>query len=78
VIYPNPNNGNFNLKFDVTTNNAYILEVINTLGQVAEQHVLAVGKEHAISLTNNLPKGIYKVQLIKKGEIIGSRSINIY
>lgn len=77
-IYPNPNNGNFNLKFDVTTNETTYLEVINALGQIIEQQTLTTGKEHSFSFKNKLEKGIYQIQIMRNNKIIGSSSISIY
>ena len=77
-IYPNPTTGNFNLKYDVTTNETVYLDLINSLGQVVQQQILSLGKEHFISFKNKLPKGIYQIQLKKNDAVIGASSISVY
>ncbi|MFN8284213.1 MAG: PKD domain-containing protein [Chitinophagales bacterium] len=76
-IFPNPNNGNFNLKYDINNETVY-LEAINALGQVVEQQILTSGSEHAIVFKNKLPKGIYKIQLKKNNAVIAAGSLSIY
>ena len=74
----NPTTGNFNLKYDVNSNEIVHLEVINSLGQLVQQQILSFGKEHFISFNNKLPIGIYQIQVKKNNEIIGSSPISIY
>ena len=78
LIYPNPTTGNFNLKYDVNSNEIVHLEVINSLGKLVQQQILSFGKEHFISFNNKLPIGIYQIQVKKNNEIIGSSPISIY
>ncbi len=40
IVFPNPNNGNFNISLANTENETYKLEVINILGQVIQQEVI--------------------------------------
>ena len=78
LIYPNPTNGNFNLKFDVNSNEIVHLEVINSIGQLVQKQILSFGKEHFISFENNLSNGIYQIQLKKENRIIGAGSVSVY
>lgn len=61
-VYPNPNNGVFNL--DVTTNANVI--VTNTLGQVVLTQKFAAGK-HVLNITHE-NNGVYFVKVVVNGE----------
>jgi trimeric autotransporter adhesin len=67
-VYPNPNNGSFQMMIkDKNFGNAN-LAIFNTLGQMVHQQVVSNNATTFIE-TNTLPKGIYLVQLIsEKGE----------
>ena len=77
-IYPNPNNGNFTLIADVKTNKTTYLEITNVLGQTIVQQELFAGKEHILSLSTKLPKGLYQLLLKEKGKIIDLCTLNVY
>jgi len=77
TLYPNPSNGTFTVKTDVSQNDTY-LEIINMLGQKIFTQKLSIGKEHNITLENNLAKGIYQIQIKTNNAVIGSNLLSIY
>ena len=77
LLYPNPNKGVFTLKMEVTGTNTYI-EIVNELGQIVAQQLLATGKHHTISLAGKLSKGMYRVDIRKNGQSLGNASIIIF
>lgn len=65
-LYPNPNNGNFNLKGDIGVDIDLDIEIINAVGQkVYSQKVETKNGmlSESISLDNQLPGGIYIMKL---------------
>jgi len=74
-IYPNPNNGNFKIKFNLQQNDIVSLKVYNALNAVVfEENSISVGQTFAKDLElNDLTKGVYylhidgkKTNIIKK------------
>ncbi len=69
-IYPNPNNGSFQFKYEGEESGNAQLEVINTMGQIVYQTNVNIEdgfllKE--IMLGDNFQKGIYIVRLLING-----------
>lgn len=69
-IYPNPNNGSFQFKYEGEESGDAQLEVINTMGQTVYQTAVNIEdgfllKE--IMLGDNFQKGIYIVRLLING-----------
>ncbi len=65
VIYPNPNNGKFNIEFEAAMNGTYTLEVKNTLGSTVHKETLndsSVNFSRKKNITQ-FGKGIYIVVL---------------
>lgn len=62
-LYPNPNNGNFNLVFNQPFNNKVTINVFNAIGQVVYQKSIKnVHEKEIIEVSvNNLSAGIYLV-----------------
>lgn len=65
IVYPNPNNGVFNIKFSESQVNNYEIRLINQMGQVVfEKNLNSKTGMNNIQLNfNNLDKGIYYIQL---------------
>lgn len=66
-VYPNPNNGEFTVKFNADNTSQYLLEVTNVLGQIVYQRNIpdASGDFTANLNLNGYGKGVYMVVLIK-------------
>lgn len=64
-IYPNPNNGNFNVMFTSEEKSSYKLEVRNVLGQVVYQETLPdfIGTYSKPISIGNYGKGVYTITL---------------
>lgn len=64
-LYPNPTRGEINLALNGLSANTYRLQVVNALGQaVYQQSLTHDGGNRSLPLNlNNLPAGIYQVQL---------------
>lgn len=65
-IYPNPNDGNFNVAFNVSSKADYKLELRNTLGQIIYQEVLSDFTGTYLKQMNiaaDYGKGIYLISL---------------
>ncbi len=63
TIYPNPNNGLFNIAVPQFTHNGSI-EIFNTIGTLVYKQMY-INKLHAIEL-QSLPKGIYYVKVLSE------------
>lgn len=61
VIYPNPNNGQFNIDLGALSSNASTIEVLNALGQVIRTQ--AVNGNSIVSIELEAGKGIYFVRV---------------
>jgi endonuclease I len=72
VIYPNPSDGNFNIKFG-NSNIPYSIEIISFSGQKVFEKQNAASSEVSVQ---NLPSGIYIIKIIK-GEKISFKKIII-
>ncbi|MFQ6600029.1 endonuclease [Flavobacterium sp. C3NV] len=71
ILYPNPNNGNFNIYFN-TINSPYSIEIISIFGQrVFEKSNIT----DSLSTINNLPKGIYIVRINQDSETFSKKII---
>ncbi len=64
-VYPNPNDGNFFISFDVPEKNNYTLRVVNSIGELIYKEVLTnfEGKYTNEMNFKTLSKGIYMVNL---------------
>lgn len=60
VVYPNPNNGQFNIQLPATYGNQ--LSIYNPLGQLVQPISYPTGVQYSIDLSTH-PKGIYQVLL---------------
>jgi photosystem II stability/assembly factor-like uncharacterized protein len=68
-VYPNPNTGEFTVKFAADNSTQYLLEVTNVLGQIVYQkNISAASGEYTANLNlNGYGKGVYMV-VLKKGQ----------
>ena len=76
-IYPNPTNGNFNIRMNTKTNKI-TTEIINLAGQIVstKSYNVAGSKiDQAINATN-LPKGVYIVK-INDGDSVQTKKLII-
>ena len=70
-VYPNPANDNLNLNVSVKSE----MKLFNVMGEEIMNANLSIG-ENKISV-GNLPKGIYFVQIISNGEVLGNKKVVI-
>ena len=76
-IFPNPNNGVFNLSFDDFSQNEVNIEIVSALGEkvyVQELEFLNGSISHVFEL-NTLPKGIYFLHVISENKRIFERLV---
>lgn len=71
-IYPNPNNGTFNVSFPSQINNASI-EVYNSIGALVYKQEI-INQENSIELSNQA-NGLYFVKVVRENKIVGTRKI---
>ncbi|CAG5084940.1 T9SS type A sorting domain-containing protein [Parvicella tangerina] len=64
-LYPNPNNGQFNLSIDLSQNGAFKISVLNYVGQVIESNSiqLTTGQNVLDMNIEQHPKGVYIVNI---------------
>jgi hypothetical protein len=69
-LYPNPNNGNFQLAVDAPKAGLSIVQLYNTIGQkVWEQAAdIGAGQQQIDVAAKDLPKGVYTVQFLMDGQ----------
>ncbi len=66
TVYPNPNNGNFFISFNVIERNTYTIKIINSLGAVVYTETLLDFQGEYINpfCQESLAKGVYVVSLL--------------
>ena len=74
-IYPNPISSTATIHFDIPLHNAK-LYIYNAYGQIVKQIINISGQEVQLS-RNNLPGGIYFLQLTEKNKIIANKKLVI-
>ena len=62
LVYPNPNNGEFNLLLESASDQKLKLEVINALGQVLTEKEIETNMENKLDL-KGLPEGYYYLRI---------------
>ncbi len=77
-VYPNPNNGIFNVRTTVSSGDETYLQLFNQLGQLIFQQQLFPGKEHTIRPDAALPKGTYHLMVLQNGTISGHSIVSIF
>lgn len=76
-VYPNPNDGNFTIAFNIDIKTNYVLEIRNTIGQLVYTETLTnFSGIYSKPLTiSEFGKGIYSLSLISKDRKITKRLI---
>ncbi len=76
IIYPNPNQGQFTLKFNGQTTVVERIEIINLLGRVVANVPVSPGvQDNLLHLYADLNGGIYFVQLVSDGQVFRKRFV---
>lgn len=65
TVYPNPNNGNFTVAFEVLKTDTYVLQLVNALGELVSKDILTdfQGKYSKQFTIEGLSQGIYMIHL---------------
>ena len=71
-LYPNPNDGNFNIDFETIENGDYNIRIYNSTGKVINTttRYLEAGSNSIDFSFNELPQGLYLIENRKRFEII--------
>jgi len=80
-VYPNPNTGQFNVRFYNQTGELATVKVYNALGQEVYQQSLALGVAYSNILINlgNVPAGVYIVKVVNgTGAQLAARRVVVY
>jgi hypothetical protein len=80
-VYPNPNTGQFNVRFYNQTGEAATLKVFNGLGQVVYTQNLSLGVAYSNTVVNlgNVPAGVYIVKIMNgTGAEMAAKRIVVY
>ncbi|MBK7108385.1 MAG: T9SS type A sorting domain-containing protein [Bacteroidetes bacterium] len=77
AIYPNPNNGNFNVQFETNTTKNLTIQVSNTLGQIvySNNYTNASGVQTYTLQLQHLAKGIYTLGIISDGKAVNKQVV---
>lgn len=70
-IFPNPNSGTFTVELPVVATESMLLRVTDLLGKVVLSKKTELGKETQTIQTFGLPDGLYFLQVISEGKVIG-------
>ena len=62
-VFPNPNNGQFDIKFETPTTENYTFSIHNLLGQVLQKGRIAKGVAAQHFQLSDVAKGVYMLQL---------------
>ncbi|MES2592158.1 MAG: PA14 domain-containing protein [Bacteroidota bacterium] len=73
ILYPNPTTGRFTMEYcvDELKENTFSVEILNSLGQTVFQKQLSIVNgcvKEVIELEQNLPSGIYVLNIIKENK----------
>ncbi len=74
LVYPNPSNGIFNLKFNTSKTEPSDIQVFNNLGQLIYQNKTEIVDEFAIDLSS-LPSGQYFLKINNANEVYSHKII---
>jgi hypothetical protein len=70
LVYPNPANGVFNVEYEVESGSADKIAIYNVLGQKVYE-VPVPGNAFSIDVSSVAEAGMYMVQLIGEGKVLG-------
>jgi hypothetical protein len=77
-LYPNPNNGKFNMQVSVNSGQSSVLEVYNILGEKVFTEILRSTQDDNLIDLSNQPAGLYLYRVIDtNGGLIGSGKVII-
>jgi hypothetical protein len=71
LIYPNPNTGSFTLELPVPAEPGTNFRITDLTGRVVWEKQADIGSKQQAIQTGNLPNGLYFVQVISEGRILG-------
>jgi hypothetical protein len=69
-IYPNPNNGNFQLDYQLPANTSAILRIIDITGRTVAQYVLDNNSNSININETSLNSGLYCCQVLVNGAAV--------
>jgi Secretion system C-terminal sorting domain len=75
IIYPNPSNGTFTIKFDQTPGNDLQIKITDVLGNRVPIHILALSNPNERSIVLNVTSGIYFITATTGCDVFNSRII---
>ncbi len=76
VLYPNPSNGQFSIKYSLQEKENGLLQIFNSTGALVSTHQLPKDN-NLITIDEDLPSGIYFCMIIVEGAIVGSQKLII-
>ena len=76
IVYPNPSNGDFTIKTDITVNNLYTFSIFDQYGCLIESGTALANESKEISIPNP-QTGIYHLA-VKLGELQSSFKITLF
>ncbi len=76
-IYPNPNNGYFELEYSSINNNDFYIQIINMTGQkvFTQKYSKNIIEFNTTIDLNSLAKGVYQLQLVQNKKIYNARIV---
>jgi hypothetical protein len=76
-IYPNPNNGNFNISLDGQSENNIEIVIKNILGQIVHENNINSSTNSIDLNLQHLKKGVYIVDLLDNNSVVNTGKIII-
>jgi hypothetical protein len=76
-IYPNPNNGNFNISLDGQSENNLEIVIKNILGQIVHENNITKSTNSIDLNLQHLKKGVYIVDLLDNNSVVNTGKIII-
>ena len=76
IVYPNPSNGNFNVKLENPSNGAQIISIYNLIGVKVYEKVIESGSD-IVNIQQNLSVGNYLLRVMSDKNIMGTKKIVI-
>ena len=76
-IYPNPNNGNFNLKYKLKQDEAGIVNIMDITGKLVLSYALEKNENNLSIYSNELNNGVYLFQIVINGNVVSADKLII-